>query len=254
MDSHAHLQRVHFADDLEDVFTRIQRAGLSGVILVAADDGSSVYDETVEQAERRDWLWMVSGVHPHCASAFDTLWPAVLRTQQHPKCVGLGEFGLDYHYDFSPRPVQTNVMRRQMDYAVAELRPIVLHVREAHQEALAILDEFGREHRGVVHCFSAGPEEAVEYLKRGLYLSFPGIVTYPKASDVQAAAVLCPLDRLLLETDSPYLAPVPYRGHRNEPAYLPHSLHTVAALRGVSPEILAEITARNTRQLFGIPL
>lgn len=250
IDSHAHLQSSVYGDDLHIILQRARAAGVSAMIAVASDDEPGVYEETMTLCHSHADLWMTAAVHPHNASRHRELWPVVKEALEHPRCVALGEFGLDYHYDFSPRHRQEESMRIQLDWALTQGLPVALHIREAHQEALAILDEFSPSVEGVIHCFSAGPDEAQEYLKRGFYLSFPGIITFKKADEVREAACLCPLDRLLLETDSPYLAPSPHRGKRNEPANVSLVLHSVASLLGISPMELADQTSANTRRLF----
>jgi TatD DNase family protein len=195
-------------------------------------------------------------LHPHEASkANDEVYRRLSDLLAHPKVVALGEIGLDYHYDFSPRDVQQTVFIEQMTIARDARKPIVIHTREAWDDTLSLL----REHwvpaglGGIMHCFSGGPEQAHQALDLGFHLSFGGIVTFPKALDIQEAARTAPPDRLLIETDAPYLAPVPKRGKRNEPAYVVETAHKLATLRGESLDSIASLTTANFRRLIGQP-
>jgi TatD DNase family protein len=250
-DSHAHLERAVYAGEVEAVLDRAWTHGLGGIILVAAADYPEVYDETLALAALDSRLAAVAGIHPHYARHAPVLRPALERALATGSVAALGEFGLDFHYDLSPREEQRSVMRWQMALAAELDLPKVLHVREAFEESLAILDEFGSTHDGVVHCFSGTAEEAREYVARGLHLSIPGIVTFGnKAGELREAVAETPLDRLLVETDSPYLAPHPFRGRRNEPALVAFVVEEVARCKGLSPEEVARATTENVRRLF----
>jgi TatD DNase family protein len=188
-------------------------------------------------------------VHPHdAAKATEETFERLAGLLKHDKVVALGEIGLDYHYDFSPRDVQRTVFIEQMHLAANAGKPIVIHTREAWDDTLALIGEHWRG-GGIMHCFSGGPEEARQALALGFHLSFGGIVTFPKALNVQEAARIAPPDRILIETDAPYLAPVPRRGKRNEPAYMVETARKLAELRGESVESIIAATTANFRRL-----
>ena len=256
IDSHCHLAGAEFAADLPEVIRRAIDAGLERamVILAAGDAGEAAQAAIVER------LWPAArvaiGVHPHSAADFaadpqaaaDCVRAQALAT---PAVRAIGEIGLDYHYDFAPREVQQQVFRVQIRLARALGLPIVIHTREADADTLAILDEEGQGTvGGVFHCFSGGPALARAALDRGFHLSLAGIVTFNRALDLRETARMVPLDRLLTETDSPFLAPVPYRGKRNEPAYVAKVVETLATLHAVPPATLAERTTANFHSLF----
>jgi TatD DNase family protein len=256
IDSHCHLAGDEFEADLPEVIARAKQAGLSGaIVILAAQD-----EPELERWARVRELWPEAraavGVHPHQAGQFTAdpeaaarLLEARLDSLQDVRAVG--EIGLDYHYDFSPADVQQAVFRAQL--AVARVRglPVVIHTREAEEDTLRILGEPGSADTiGVFHCFSGDAAAAERALATGYYLSIPGIVSFPKAIELREAVKGVPLDRLLLETDSPYLAPVPHRGRRNEPAYVARVAEVVAEARGMATTELAAVTTANTRRLF----
>jgi len=256
IDSHCHLADEAFANDLADVVARARTAGLERALVIL--EGGNTAEAA--QAERITALWpdvrFSVGVHPHQAHQFADDWPraaSVVRDQlvAMPAARAVGEIGLDYHYDFSPRDVQQAVFRAQVRLARDTDRPIVVHTREADEDTLAILrDEGGGEVRGVLHCFTGTDALADAGLALGFYISFAGIVTFPKAGALRDTARRVPIDRLLTETDSPFLAPVPHRGSRNEPARVAHVVETLAALHGVDAQELAGRTAANFHTLF----
>ncbi|MDX1980142.1 MAG: TatD family hydrolase, partial [Bryobacteraceae bacterium] len=193
------------------------------------------------------------GVHPHnAAKATDTTLGELEALLKHPKVLALGEIGLDYHYDFSPRDTQRALFRDQLDLARRAAKPVVIHTREAWDDTFAVLEEHWQG-AGIMHCFSGGPVEARRALAMGFYISFAGVVTFPKAVELQAAAVAVPLDRLLIETDAPYLAPIPHRGRRNEPSYVAHTASKLAELRGAPVEEIAAATTANFGRLMHCP-
>ena len=256
IDSHCHLADEAFEADLGDVIARARGAGLERalVILAAGDEREAAQAGLVQQ------LWpdvrVAIGVHPHQAHAF-TQEPEraaeVVRAQlaATPAARAIGEIGLDYHYDFSPPAVQQAVFRAQVRLARELDRPVVIHTREAHEDTLTILgDEGGGAVRGVLHCFTGGPSLARAAVELGFYVSLAGIITFPKAGDLRDTARGVPLDRLLAETDSPFLAPVPHRGKRNEPAYVALVAETLARIHGVAPADLAAQTTANFHALF----
>jgi TatD DNase family protein len=257
LDSHAHLTFRDFRKDLAAILDRAKEAGLIGIVTIGSGGGANAFDPAVELAAEHDWIWATVGLHPHDAQFMSTeideqLASAALREE----VVAIGEAGLDYHYDNSPRDIQREVFRRQLQLAREVDKPIVVHTRSAEDETLAIVDEVGLGPAGgVVHCFSGGPAFAQAMLERGFHLSFSGIVSFPKADEVREAALLAPDDRIMIETDSPYLAPVPHRGRRNEPAYVARVAAVLAEARGVSEEDIARITTANTSRLFrlGVP-
>jgi TatD DNase family protein len=251
IDSHCHLADKTFATDLDAIVQRARDAGLERV-LVILEAGN---DEEAAQAERLTRLWPAVrfgvGVHPHQAHQFaadPSQAATVVREQiaRTPAARAVGEIGLDYHYDFSPRDVQHAVFRAQVRLARELSLPVVIHTREADEDTLAIL----RDERGVLHCFTGGPSLADAGLELGLYVSLAGIITFPRAEDLRQTVRRVPLDRLLTETDSPFLAPVPYRGKRNEPAYVARVVETLAAMHEIPPTELAARTAANFHTLF----
>jgi len=256
IDSHCHLADKTFAGDLDQIVDRAKAAGLERA-LVILEGGNH---EEAAQAARLEQLWpavrFAIGVHPHQAHQFaaDPAQATVVVREQitrTPSARAVGEIGLDYHYDFSPRDVQQAVFRDQVRLARELSLPVVIHTREADDDTLAILrDEGGGSVRGVLHCFTGGPALADAGLALGFFVSLAGIVTFPKAEDLRQTVRRVPLDRLLTETDSPFLAPVPYRGKRNEPAYVARVVETLATLHQIPPTELAARTAANFHTLF----
>jgi TatD DNase family protein len=256
IDSHCHLADETFAADLTEVVRRARDAGIERA-LVILEAGNP---KEAAQAERVEQLWpgvrFSIGVHPHQAHQFadDPERAATIVREQFaatPSARAVGEIGLDYHYDFSPRDVQHAVFRAQVRLARELQRPVVIHTREADEDTIAILREEGRgDVRGVLHCFTGTDALADAGLGLGFYISLAGIVTFPKAEALRQTARRVPLDRLLTETDSPFLAPVPYRGKRNEPAYVARVVATLAEMYQVPVGDLAERTASNFHTLF----
>jgi TatD DNase family protein len=256
IDSHCHLADAVFADDLEGVVARAQAAGVEAALVILAA-GDSV---EAAQADRLTAVWqdvrLSIGVHPHAAHAFadDPERAAVEVGDQFRRTSAaraVGEIGLDYHYDFSPRHVQQQVFRAQVRLARELARPVVIHTREADDDTVAILAEEGRgDLRGVLHCFTGTSSLARAGLDLGLFVSVAGILTFPKAASLRETVKGVPLDRLLVETDSPFLAPVPHRGLRNEPAFIVHTVEELAALHGLSSSEIARRTSANFRALF----
>ena len=213
-DSHCHIPYEGLGLEAID---EAKEAGVTRLVVVGTDAEQSA--SALRVAADHDGVWATVGLHPHEASqGVQTVEPLL---QGQPKLVAVGECGLDYHYDFSPRPAQREAFAAQVALASSHGLALVVHTREAWEDTLAILRSVGVPARTVFHCFTGGPAEAGACLDLGAWLSFSGIVTFKNASDVRQAAALCPLDRLLVETDSPYLAPVPHRGHPNSPAYVP---------------------------------
>ena len=254
IDSHCHLADQAFEPDLEPAIARAREAGVDAAlcILSAGDEPEAQRARTVRAAW--DGVRFATGVHPHSAGTFaGRVGDAAVVTRTHAAAfdaVAIGEIGLDYHYDFAPRDVQREVFARQLALARELDRPVIIHTREATDDTFAILAESGGA-RGVFHCFTGDAAMARRALDIGFYLSFAGIVSFPKAESLRDAARIVPEDRLLIETDSPYLAPVPYRGKRNEPAYVARVLDALAAARGETAARLAERTSHNFVSLFG---
>jgi TatD DNase family protein len=253
IDSHCHLDGPRFESDREAVVERALAAGVSQMLAVGTGDGPPDLEAAVRLADRFPQVWATVGVHPHDAAKWTPdCAPLLAELLRHPKVLALGEIGLDYHYDFSPREAQHDVFVEQMALAAAAAKPIVIHTREAWDDTFALLEKHWRPTGlgGIMHCFSGGPEEARRSLALGFHISYSGIVTYPKAPDVQEAARLTPLDRMLVETDCPYLAPIPFRGKRNEPAWVTHTAAFLAELLGVEARELARATTANFHRLF----
>ena len=249
-DSHAHLTLEHFDPDRDDVIARARQAGVVRLVTVSSFIGDA--EACAALAARHDFIHFTAGVHPHEAKSFTPeVVEGIRRAAGRPKAAAIGEIGLDYHYDFSPREAQRRAFRDQIVLARNLKLPIVIHTREAWGDTLLILDdERAREVGGVFHCFSGGKEEAKRCLDLGFYLSFAGPVTFKNASEVAEAAAYAPLDRILCETDSPYLTPHPFRGKRNEPARVVLVAARVAALKGMAPEAVGEATTRNLEAVF----
>ena len=253
IDSHAHLDGPKFAADLDAVLERAQAAGVDTIITIGVDLATSC--AAADLARRYPGVFASAGVHPHDAGRFDDAdWPALAALWAEPRVRAVGETGLDYFYDFSPRERQQALFRRHLEAAGEVGRPVVIHIRDAYDDALALVAEVGVPAGGVVHCFTAGPAECERALALGLHISIPGIVTFKNGESIRAAIPLVPDDRLLVETDSPYLAPIPHRGQRNEPAFVAHTAARVAEVRGVSVEALTATTRANTIRLFGLPI
>jgi TatD DNase family protein len=244
-DDHCHLP--HDLEEAGALVTDAVAAGVTRMITI----GTSV-DESraaIKVARAHEGVWATAGVHPHDAKDGVDGLEALL---DEPEVVGVGECGLDYHYDHSPREVQRAVFAQQIALAHSHDLALVIHTREAWDDTFAILTESGTPSRTVFHCFSGGVDEASRALALGAYLSFSGIVTFPKADDVRAAAAMCPLDRILVETDAPFLTPVPHRGKPNRPAFVTLVGAAVAEAQGVPIGEIAAVTWANAEALFGL--
>jgi TatD DNase family protein len=252
-DTHAHLHFPELAEDLDGVLERARAAGVTGIVTIGTDRETN--PAAVALAERLDAVHATVGIHPHdAADATPADFEAMERLARgSAKVVALGEMGLDFFRNLSPPEAQAAVFRRQLDMARRLGRPVVIHCRDAHPEALAILaEERVREVGGVMHCFSADVEVARRCLDLGLYISLAGPVTYKNARALPEVARFVPADRLVLETDCPFLPPHPHRGRRNEPAWVAITAAHVAALRGVTLEALGPMVTDNARRLFRI--
>ena len=249
VDSHCHLDDSKFDEDREQAIERARAAGVERMMAIGTGNGPPDLETAVRQADRYPFIYATIGVHPHDASkAAPETFVQLRELAPHPKVLAVGEIGLDYHYDFSPREVQREVFERQLEIAAEAGLPIVIHTREAWDDTLAILRQ-NWHGGGIMHCFTGNAQHAREALDLGFHLSFGGVLTFPKAEAVRQAARITPDDRLLVETDCPYLAPVPHRGKRNEPAFIVESVKRLAEVRGRAPEEVAELTTGNFEQL-----
>ncbi|MGH7029062.1 MAG: TatD family hydrolase [Stellaceae bacterium] len=248
VDSHCHLDFPDFAAEREAVVARARAAGVGTMLTIATR--LDQFDGVRTIAESDPAIWCSVGAHPHEAADHGALLPDQLTAlAAHPKVVGIGETGLDFHYDLSQREVQERVFRAHIAASHATGLPLIIHAREADSEIARILEE-EYPPPGVLHCFSSGQSLAETALALGFYISISGIVTFKNAEELRAIVRELPLERLLVETDSPYLAPVPYRGKRNEPAFVTATAAAVAALKGIGPQALAEATSANFFRLF----
>jgi TatD DNase family protein len=259
VDSHAHIDGEEFDADRDEVVARAREAGVRAILNVGTGDPhGGNFERAAAVAQKYDGVYAAAGVHPHDARLYDDAAERrlldVLRGSA--RMVALGEIGLDYHYDNSPRDVQREVFARQLRLAREEGLPVIIHSREADEETAEILqgELGGSGTRGVMHCFGGGPALAEAALALGFCISFAGNVTFKKAEALREVAAVVPLERLLVETDCPFLAPVPHRGRRNEPAYVVETARFLAELRGVGHEVLGRATSGNFAHLFGIEL
>jgi TatD DNase family protein len=253
IDSHAHVDGAEFDADRAEVLARARTAGVRRIVVIGAVGAPDSAERAVALAERDPEIWATVATHPHDVAQMTPDWWAVHeRLARHPRVVAIGETGLDYHYDHSPREAQQAAFARFIELARAAAKPVVCHIRDAHDDARAIL-RAGGVTDCVIHCFTGTPQDARAYAELGYYVSFSGIVTYKTAQPLRDSVSLVPRDRILIETDCPYLAPVPRRGKRNEPAFLPHTAEVVAQCSGMSFDQLAEVTTRNACRVFGLP-
>lgn len=249
-DTHAHYTDARFDDDRDEVLRALPEAGVPLVLVPGCDAETS--RQALALAERYPFVWAAAGIHPHEAAHetpgdSDAL-RALLRNE---RVVAVGEVGLDYHYDFSPRGVQLDCFRRQMALAREFSLPVIIHDREAHADTLAVVREYP-DVRGVFHCYSGSLESAKILVALGYCISFTGVITFKNARKLLDVAAWLPDDRILLETDAPYMAPEPHRGRRNDSRYLPLVCEALARARGVEPKALARLTLENGKKLFGM--
>ena len=254
IDTHCHLTHAAFARDADDTLARARAAGVEACITIGTgvEDARRARELAVLHPGR---VFATAGLDPfssHAAGdAFDEKFDELAALLRDGAYLAVGEIGLDYHYDLDPRPIQAERLERQLDLAARAGLPVVIHVREAHDDMAAILARHPGS-RGVIHSFTGGPREAERYLGLGWHLGFGGVLTFKKAEAVREAARRAPRERLLVETDSPFLAPAPHRGRRCEPAYVAHTVEVLARLRDESADETAAITAANARALFRI--
>ncbi len=261
VDSHAHIDGRQFEYDRGEMLFRAQQAGVETLLAIGNGDGPDQLDAALMYAEKHDWIYATSGIHPHEArlaneAAFDRL----TELSRRPKLLAIGEIGLDYWYDHSPRDVQQQVFVQQLEIAKSEKKPIIIHCRpsangeDAWDDLLRLISEHwnGSGLRGVMHCFTGTLEQAKKSLDAGFVLSFAGNITYPKAQNIRDAAAIVPFDSFFIETDCPYLAPIPYRGKRNEPAYVIETARQIGELRSISREDTGRQAADNFYRFFGL--
>ncbi len=251
IDSHCHLEYKGLVEDQQGVLARAREAGVGGFLSISTRQCE--WDKVIGTAEREADVWASVGIHPHEADGHADMGEgALLDAAAHPRVIAIGETGLDYYYDHSQRETQRALFRRHIAVARATGLPLIVHTRDAEDDTASILaDEMERgAYPALIHCFTASADFAREVLDLGLTISLSGIVTFKNAKDLQAIATELPEDRILVETDAPFLAPVPHRGRVCEPAFTADTARFVAGLRGVSPESLAETTTRNFARLF----
>jgi TatD DNase family protein len=253
IDSHAHIDFPQFAEDRDAMLDRARAAGVTTLLAIGTGPGPEKLDSALPFAEQHDWIYATVGIHPHEAKEvtpphLDEL----AKLAKHPKVIAWGEIGLDYFYDHSPREVQQRLFRDQMDLAKEAKLPIIIHCRDAWPDCLNILEEAWRPTGlgGILHCFTSTVEDARRGIEMGFLISFAGNSTYPKTQNLRDVAKALPLEKLLIETDAPYLAPQAFRGKRNEPAYVAEVARTLASVRNLSPDELAAATSENFRRLF----
>jgi TatD DNase family protein len=259
VDSHAHLDGKQFDADREAVIARALEAGVRTMVAIGNGDGPPILDAGVRLADTHAFMYATIGIHPHEARlADDSAYATMEQLARHPKVIAWGEIGLDYHYDHSPRETQKQVFSRQMELAAAAKLPIVIHCRpsdgsdNAWEDCLTMIKGQWAPHGlgGILHCFTGNSAQAKRGLDMGFMISFAGNLTFPKAQQFRDAALEVPLDCMLIETDSPYLAPVPHRGKRNEPAFVRETARRLGELRGLSMEEIGEQTSRNFYNFF----
>ena len=248
-DSHAHYNDEQFDIDRDSLLASLPEAGIVGIINCGTDVRSSF--ASLEMAEKYPFVYAACGYHPESALEFtDDNLAEIEKMLSHEKCVAVGEIGLEYHYDFVPKDVQKYVFEKHLELAVKYDMPVIVHDREAHADTMDLLKKY--KPKGVLHCYSGSAEMAKEVLKIGMYIGLGGAVTFKNAVKPVEVAEMIPIDRLLLEIDCPYMAPVPMRGKRNNSAYIEYVAEKIADIRGISQQELLTITAENTRKLFNI--
>ncbi|MGO9087159.1 MAG: TatD family hydrolase [Candidatus Sulfotelmatobacter sp.] len=259
IDSHAHLDGKQFDADREQVIARAREAGVTNILAIGNGDGPVNFDCGIQLAEEYDFMYATIGIHPHEARLADqAAFDRMAQLARHPKVIAWGEIGLDYHYDHSPRETQRQVFAQQMELAAAAKLPIVIHCRpsdgsdNAWEDCLRLIHEqwAAKGLGGILHCFTGTWEQARRGLDMGFMISFAGNVTFPKAEQIRGAARQVPLERMLIETDCPYLAPIPHRGKRNEPAFVRETAGKLGELRGLSREEMGHRTSRNFYDFF----
>ncbi len=261
IDSHAHLDSTRFDEDRAEVFSRAREAGVEAALLIGSGTGPGSLDCAIRIAEPHDWVYATIGIHPHEAQlAKEEDFTEMAALAKHPKVLAWGEIGLDYFYDHSPREIQQAVFVLQMELANEAKLPIIIHCRpsenseNAWDDTLRLIEEHWKSTGlgGILHCFTGTLDQMRRSLDLGFMISFAGNVTFPKAQPIRDAALQVPLDRMFIETDSPFLAPIPYRGKRNEPAFVVEVARRIAELRSLTPEEVGRQTTENFRRFFSL--
>ena len=253
IDSHAHIDFPQFDADRDAMLDRARAAGVTTLLAIGSGPGPEKLDAAIPYAEQHDWIYASIGTHPHEAKDFTpNHLDQLSKLATHPKVLAWGEIGLDYFYDHSPRETQAKVFRDQLARAYQAKLPIIIHCRDAWPDTLAILDEVWRPTGlgGILHCFTSTLEDAQHGVDMGFLISFAGNSTYPKAANIRDVAKALPLEKIVIETDSPFLAPQGFRGKRNEPAYLAEVAKAIATVRNLTAEEVAAATAANFRRFF----
>ncbi len=251
IDTHAHLEML---ESVPEIIQRAKELGVEKIVAASSDLSSS--KRSLEISQTFPCVFAAVGIHPHEASSLnDTVFSEIEKLAEKQRVLAIGETGLDYHYMHSPREVQMYSFRRHIELAKRTCLPLVIHVRDAHEDVLNVLREENTQGiNAVIHCFTGDYRTAMEYIDGGFYISFSGIVTFKNAEDIKEAARKIPIEKILVETDSPYLAPIPFRGKKNEPSYVKYVAQKIAELRGVSFEEIAEKTTANASSLFGFDI
>lgn len=259
IDSHAHLDVPNYDADRAEVINRAREAGVEMMLEICGSDvAKGSLDVGLKLAEEYQFIYAAIGLHPHEASLYDeALEQKLLAMSDHEKVIGWGEIGLDYHYDHSPRDTQRRVFRRQLELALERRLPAIIHTREAEDDTIQILRESwanvgGVGIGGIIHCFTGTQKLADAAIEMGFHISFSGVLTFKNAEELRDVARSAPMERLLIETDCPYLAPLPYRGKRNEPAFVRETAAKLAELKSVSLEEIARLTSGNFKRLFKV--
>lgn len=250
IDTHTHVTETQFDADREEVMQRAKEAGVTKIFEVACE--TKIWDKALKFSERND-VYISFGVHPHEASkASKNDLEKLEMLLQNKKTIALGEIGLDYHYDLSPRNIQRELFLKQLDIADNYNKPVIVHCRSAYEEMITMFKNYKKIPRGVIHSYAGTVEEAKTFLDMGFYIGIPGTVTFPKSDKVKEVVLETPIEKLLIETDCPYRAPQKFRGKRNEPAYVVEVLKEVAVIKNISFEEAAKITTANALKLFNI--
>jgi len=255
IDSHAHIDFPQFAEDREAMLAHAHAAEVTTLLAIGTSPGPDKLDAALPFAEQHDWIYATVGIHPHEAKEVtQNHLDELARLAKHPKVIAWGEIGLDYFHDHSPREVQHRVFRDQMALARQAKLPLIIHCRDAWPDCLNMIEQHWRPTGlgGVLHCFTSTLDDARRGIEMGFMVSFAGNSTYPKTQNIRDVAKALPLENILIETDSPYLAPQPYRGKRNEPAYVAEVARTLASVRNLSPDEVAATTTGNFRRFFGL--
>lgn len=254
-DSHAHLDHEGFPEGADEVISRAQAAGVAWIVTIGSSQKTSVMQEAIAIANAHSNVWAAIGIHPHEAEHVDgSTWERLAQLLDAPRVMAVGECGLDYHYMHSPREDQVAVFRAQVRLAHEKGLPLVLHCRKAHEDCMTVLHAGPlNDPPGIIHCFSGTKKEMNDFLDMGFYVSIPGIVTFKRADELREAVKALPMDRMLIETDSPFLAPIPFRGKRNEPAMVVYTARAIAQIRGCGVDDVAAATVANTRRIYRLP-